>query len=172
MSFPTPETCEVIYSKVEQETKIPLHCLTLYYNGTIIPFRGSTKDIPFTDTCKVRLVLPMKVTITELLPNEGTCLGGNEITIKGHFPYSGRKYKVNFGVIHTYATYINTNEIHVKTPPHDPGVVNVNVCYEGGENSNNLLFTFTRLTSYNRKYARCADVPTYQIDSENPVDFK
>ncbi|GAB1219496.1 hypothetical protein ENUP19_0160G0030 [Entamoeba nuttalli] len=158
-----PIKLEMIYSEIEEQKKLALHQITLIYNGYVLPKKGKCEEWNINDKSTIRMILPLVCTIKKLSQTEGPCCGGTRISINGRFPYSGRKYQVEFGTITTLATFKSHTEIIVITPAHEQGVVNVRVCYEGGEESNPLLFTFVRFEGFNRKYARCATTPTFTL---------
>ncbi|KAL7715119.1 IPT/TIG domain-containing protein [Entamoeba marina] len=151
LSIPLPQTFQELYSKIESEKKIAHHKISLFYNGELLPQRGLLQDYNITDKSIIRIVLPIPPSLNEILPLEGPCGGGTRVCLTGYFPYSGRKYKVTFGCSEVQATYLSHKELIVLTPPHDPGVVDVKVCYEGGDDSDPTLFTFITFGGIRRK---------------------
>ena len=166
-----PERLEIIYSEIEQQKKLTLHQITLVYNGNILPKRGNCSEYQLTNTSTIRLLLPFPITLKSLSPTEGSSFGGTTVFIEGKFPYSSRRYKVVFGTTEVIVNFYTFDKLKVITPAHSPGVVNVTVCYEGGEHSNPLLFTFFNINGFKRQGTRCGNIPTTSLEDSihNPL---
>lgn len=158
-----PDTVQEIVDHIHITKRLPIHRITLVFNGYILQPSATTAEYHITDASKVRLILPVQASISSLSQYEGPSFGGASISIVGSFPYSGRRYKVSFGTSEAIASFENSRMLKVITPPHEPAVVDVTVCYEGGEPSNGVKYTYTSFDCFNRKMARCADTPTFSL---------
>lgn len=171
LELPLPERLETIYTELQQQKKLKMHEITLIYNGSILPIKGNCSEYQLTETSKIRFIPPIPITLKSITPNEGTMYGGTTVYIDGRFPYSNRRYKVLFGTTEVIVNFYTFDKLKVITPFHQPGVVNVTVCYEGGNISNSVLFTFYSINGFGRIKGRCSNTPSVDISDfiNNPV---
>ncbi|MBI4585350.1 MAG: hypothetical protein HY717_15150 [Planctomycetes bacterium] len=78
--------------------------------------------------------LPEAVVIASIEPNEGKMEGGNQATVRGHFPGHERRLEVRFGVNLAAVTAAALDQIQVVAPPAAaPGPVDVAVATAQGQ---------------------------------------
>ena len=171
LNMKLPQRLEDIYIEIRQQKKLKYHEITLIFNGNVLPSKGNCSDYQLKETSTIRIVLPIPIVLKSLTPNEGTSFGGTTVVIDGYFPYRNRRYKVVFGVTEVFVDFYSLDKLKVITPAHQPGVVNVTVCYEGGEPSNPLLFTFYHVDGFRRLGGRCGNAPTVDLEDvlQNPI---
>ena len=164
LTLPLPERLENIYAEIEQQKKLSLHEITLIFNGYILPYKGKCSDFQLKDSSTIRFFPQIPTTLKSITPNEGPMTGGTTVFIEGRFPYSSVRYKVLFGVTEVIVDFYTFNKLKVVTPYHQPGVVNVTVCYEGGKPSNPVLFTFLPPIDFSRYGLRCGNAPSVDVE--------
>ena len=164
LTIPLPERLENIYAEIEQQKKLSLHEITLIFNGYILPYKGKCSDFQLKDSSTIRFFPQIPTTLKSITPNEGPMTGGTTVFIEGRFPYSSVRYKVLFGETSVIVDFYQFNQLKVITPSHLPGPVSVKVCYEGGEWSNGVIFTYVSPHLDRKQYTRCGNLPTTSVE--------
>lgn len=117
--------------KILSDTEIVIEKPSAAPNPSIISVLSPGGSMVFKYSAENIQEAQSRISLLSISPASGSAGGGWSATLKGK-GFSGRKIEVYFGGVRAESAEINSDEIiSLTVPPHHPGLVDVELTYEG-----------------------------------------